>query len=149
LRLSPGELDDLAAQAATRQGVVRFRAELWGTSMAPLVGHGDRVVIETALLAELVPGEVAVYRNAEGRLVAHRLIEVVAGPDGPEARMQAKDPASAIERVPAERVLGRVISVDRAGPFPRCFYRISRLFRRLGGALRRHRPDRSLIHRQV
>jgi len=135
-RLSPAELDELAAQAAPQAGAVRFRAELWGTSMAPMIRHGDCVVVETAPLAELTPGEVVVYRNAGRLLVAHRLLEVVPGPDGPEALMQAQDPASVVDRVPAASVLGRVVAVERAGPFIRWARRLARLGRRILSSIR-------------
>jgi signal peptidase I len=62
----------LVQEVVHNYGEVRLR--VFGMSMVPAVLPGDHVLIQRALLEEILPGEIAVFLRL-GRLFVHRVVE--------------------------------------------------------------------------
>ena len=90
---------------------VRFRAP--GASMHPTIRDGEVVTVAPVLTRDIKRGDVLLYL-AERGLTAHRVRRRL---PGPETAFCVRGDAlgSEEERVAANRVLGRVTSVERAG----------------------------------
>lgn len=129
VRLAPRELDAILGRVASLGGRLRIRGELWGTSMAPAIRSGDRIEIEAVRLGGLVPGDVAVYRGDHGQLVAHRVVRIPGGEDGPCFVARADAPGAALETVAESALVGRIRRVKRA-------FRLARLARGVLARLR-------------
>lgn len=98
-----------------------------GACMAPLLMDGQRVRVHPARL--YWPGDVLVFRGADGRLTAHRLLGYRPGP----ALVTRGDACGVHDApVPLAAVLGRV-----EGARPSAAVRLSSFFRFLGLALAR------------
>ena len=110
----PGsEFAELSAEILGRGVSLRFEAH--GQSMATFVRDGDILTIEPVPAVALRRAEVAFYRTAAGAMAAHRVVgrRVQAGQVVVLTRGDAVlGPA---DRVPAGRVLGRVVTLDRGG----------------------------------
>ena len=136
LRLTPGALDTLTREVTARGGHLELVGELSGTSMVPAMQPGDVLSIEVTGPERLRPGDVALYRGAHGRLVAHRVVHTSCSDDAWSARsiLVAGDaPGSRQEQVLPSAVIGRVLTVRRG-------WRLERLARKvLGSILRRCR----------
>jgi len=111
--LSPkrAEFAELSAAILNRGGSFRFKAR--GSSMYPFIRDGDIVTIQPVEAAALKVGDVVFYSTARGRLSAHRVVgrEVQRGQVVLATRGDAASGPD--ERVQAEQVLGRVVSVQR------------------------------------
>ena len=64
---------ELAAEVLASTGKLRFRAT--GASMLPTLWPGDMLFVSRLGAAAANPGDIVLYRR-EGRLVAHRLVQV-------------------------------------------------------------------------
>jgi hypothetical protein len=62
----------LAQEVVHNFGEVRLR--VFGTSMVPAILPGDHVLIQRAMLEEILPGEIAVFLRL-GRLFVHRVLD--------------------------------------------------------------------------
>lgn len=65
-------LQDASLVAAQKEG--RWVARTDGTSMLPFFGSDSITVVQRIDAARLRPGMIAVYRNADGEQVAHRVV---------------------------------------------------------------------------
>lgn len=105
----------LAGEVIRNFGEVRLR--VFGTSMVPAVMPGDMVLIQRAMLEEILPGEIAVFLRA-GRLFAHRVAErkaVVNARGDKELFLitrgdRQRDCDSPVD---SSELLGRVVSIER------------------------------------
>ena len=111
LRLDDDAFADLSAQILRQGGSFRFR--VGGSSMIPFVRDGDLLTIAPVDAADLRIGDVALYRTHLDRVVAHRVVgrairdgELVLETRG-DARLVSDSP------VPASRVLGRAVRLQR------------------------------------
>ena len=97
------------AEATLRRGQ-RFRFRAAGTSMEPFIRSGDILTVDPVDDRAIRPGDVALYRCAEGPRV-HR----VTGRTGAAFRVQGDAPGCLAEEVDRGDVLGRVGTVERGG----------------------------------
>ena len=115
---------DLIRLALQRAGRVRFRAR--GGSMRPFLHDGDLVSVVASDTRHVEIGEIICYEAAPDRLIVHRLI----ARDGADLVTRG-DALPWVDRVPAERVLGRVVRIERAARLVRAAHRLRRLWGRL------------------
>ncbi len=92
---------------------VRFRAG--GQSMFPTIKDGEMITVEPVATDEIKRGDIVLYRFKRG-VIAHRVvsIEKQAG-SGHRFILRGDSSAMCDAPVEAEKVLGRVISVEREG----------------------------------
>ena len=102
---------DLCADLLQSGRPVRFRAP--GASMHPTIRDGEVVTVVPVPTREIKRGDVLLYQTDRG-LTAHRVIRRLPGPKT-AFRVRGDAPGSEEERVAANRVLGKVASVERAG----------------------------------
>ncbi len=109
--LKRDEFAKLSAEILGRRNSLRFKAR--GSSMYPFIRDGDILTIQPVEAAALKVGDVVFYSTARGRLAAHRVVgrEVQRGKVVLATRGDAASGPD--ERVQAEQVLGRVVSVRR------------------------------------
>jgi hypothetical protein len=92
---------------------VQFRAA--GRSMLPAVRDGDHLVVAPAGAREVARGDVVLAATARG-LVAHRIAAVSVDAVGARTFTLRGDASLEADRpVPAARLYGRVVAVERAG----------------------------------
>ncbi|HWA08857.1 MAG TPA: signal peptidase I [Opitutaceae bacterium] len=96
-------LSDARALAAAHPGLKIMRVR--GESMEPFFGDGAVVVVRTVSFLRLRPGEVVVYRNRFGEVIAHRLVAAESG--GWRVKGEAND-APDSTRVTAGNLMGVV-----------------------------------------
>jgi signal peptidase I len=105
----------LAGEVIRNFGEVRLR--VFGTSMVPSVLPGDLVLIQRAMLEEILPGEIAVFLRM-GRLFVHRVADrkVMATTGGDKELFlitrgdRQRDNDSPVS---SSELLGRVVSIER------------------------------------
>jgi hypothetical protein len=119
-----------ALREMAREGAVEVRVR--GDCMAPLLADGERVRVAAA--RAYWPGDVVVFRAADGRLLAHRLLGY--RPHAGSLALVTRGDACAVHDapVPPAAVLGRIEAVR-----PALALRARALLRFLGLALLRHR----------
>lgn len=88
-----------------------------GNSMWPLVRDGDKARIAHGL-GKLKRGDVVAYQR-NGELVVHRLIRIVHGAGEPRFLIKGDNVSGYDPTVPASRVLGRVVALQRSGKWRR------------------------------
>lgn len=104
----------LVADAVRAFGAVHLRA--LGGSMAPAIRPRDTLVVAGCDITDLRPRDVVLFvRN--GRLVAHRLLELRAGPAGPALVTRGDALWDADTPVAASDLVGRIVAVGRRGVF--------------------------------
>jgi signal peptidase I len=97
---------DLAAELLSRGHGVRFRAG--GDSMHPAIRDGEAVTVEPVSPAALRRGDVVLYQSARG-LTVHRLVDI----EESQFLMRGDSAGSADEPVERQRILGKVVAVER------------------------------------
>ncbi len=147
LEVEGPEFARLALELLRRGASIRFRAR--GSSMSPAIGDGDVLTVTPCNPEGLRLGDMALYRNAAGSLFAHRVLGRRLGVRAPALEMRGDASRGQRETVPAEAVLGRVVSANRGGVHVSVAGAASRWLAlcricltplpllRLGGALRR------------
>jgi hypothetical protein len=92
---------------------VRFRAPGW--SMHPTIRDGEAITVQPVQPAAVKRGDIVLYRCDRG-VVAHRVVRIEkrAG-DNPLYVLRGDGPGAVDEPVEPAQVLGRVVSVERAG----------------------------------
>src|SRR5215469_18955635 len=102
---------DIVTELLSRGCRVRFRAE--GASMRPTIRGGETITIEP--VSEIKMGDIAFYRADRG-LIAHRVVGVRNGNGkAPVFLTRGEDAGSTEEAVEEQRVLGKVVAVERNG----------------------------------
>lgn len=128
---APGEPRIFAAlRRLAREGAVEVKVR--GECMAPWIGDGHRVSVAAA--RAYWPGDMVVFRAADGRLLAHRLLGY--RPFAGRLALVTRGDACAVHDapVPLAAVLGRI-----AAARPGLAVRAASLLRFLGLVLRRRR----------
>lgn len=92
---------------------LRFRAH--GDSMAPLLRDGDMLRVDPVEPGSVRVGDVILCCGEPGRILVHRVVRRMAGPDGYLFEIQGDGAARPDGAIPAERVYGRVVAIDRSG----------------------------------
>ncbi len=111
-------------QAAGRGGILwgeeilrsgyELRMETVGGSMLPTIRGGDIIVVRPVGASDVTIGDVVVFRQAD-TLVAHRLVRKH-GTNGTMVLVTRGDFAPrSDEPLPADKVLGKVVALERGG----------------------------------
>jgi hypothetical protein len=96
------------------QSFGQAKLAITGTSMLPSIWPGDILEVHRQSLAEIPPGEIVLFER-DGRLLAHRVVEKVGGPERALLttrgdRLRKSDPP-----VSPQELLGRVTAILRGG----------------------------------
>ena len=105
------EFARLALDLLHRGVSVRFRAQ--GGSMARFIRDGEVLTVAPCDARVLRLGDVALYRNAVGRLFAHRVLRKGWANGYTLLQMRGDASRGPCEAVPADAILGRVVSARR------------------------------------
>lgn len=91
---------------------IRFTAT--GTSMAPVIRSGDRVVVMPAFPDSVAMGDIVLFRQPGARLALHRVLRVIRDNSGRARRFLTKGDAFNIPDSPvmAEDIIGRAVLVE-------------------------------------
>lgn len=103
--------EELSAEILRAGHALRFRAH--GGSMWPLVRDGDVLLVLPADPAAVHTGDVVLCGNRPGRVVAHRVICVEGGPNGPLFTVQGDALAQPDGKIPPAQLYGRVVAIER------------------------------------
>jgi len=101
---------DLAAEVLRSTG--RLRLQVNGTSMIPAIWPGDILSVRSHTAAQPLPGEIVVFR-CDGRLVTHRVVKRIAGPDGFEWITRGDRVCRDDAAVLSDDILGCVAAIER------------------------------------
>ena len=77
------------------------------------------ILVESALPEDISPGDVVVYQARHGRNVAHRVVGVEGCGNDATLVTRSDVPGAVDERVDCTQLIGRVVGVERAGPWVR------------------------------
>ncbi len=102
---------DLTTELLSQGATVRFRPS--GRSMYPSIREGELITVEPVAASDVKPADVVLYRSERG-LIAHRVVEM-ASRDARVFRLRGDASLSCDEPVQANRILGRVVGVQRKG----------------------------------
>jgi hypothetical protein len=112
-RLDRATFAALTAELMAEGDGLRFRAH--GRSMKPFIRDGDVLVIARIAPAELRTGDVALFRSRGGSVLAHRVCRSVGR--GEKTRWTTRGDALFMldSSFGPDRLLGRVVTVERGG----------------------------------
>ncbi|MGQ9525269.1 MAG: hypothetical protein ACUVTZ_10570 [Armatimonadota bacterium] len=125
MKVSHAELGGIAVEVLSRGGRLRFTAP--GHSMHPLIRNADIVTIEHASAEQLRLGDVALYRSHPNRLVLHRVVGWTCRNGHRVLFIRGDASDGPAEEVPAERILGRAVMLERDGRVVRLDRGLARL----------------------
>ena len=104
---------DLSTELLGRGKRVRFKAP--GRSMYPAIRENEAITVEPIKPRDVKVGDIILYRSGES-LVAHRVIRIEKGEGSASRFILREDTWGTLdEPVEAEQILGKVVSVERAG----------------------------------
>lgn len=111
MRLVAANFEDLGKEILARGYHLRFKVR--GSSMLPFIRSGQMIQVAPVQVVDLRPGDVIFYRIRGGALAAHRLLkkQLVEGKMLLATRGDSL-PASKVELVETEQILGRVVSIE-------------------------------------
>jgi signal peptidase len=112
--LCPGtDFEELAVNILEAGHELRFRAR--GSSMHPLVRDGD--ILDVQPISGTAPGagEVILYRSRGHGIVVHRVVGMLTQEEEDFLLVKGDAARAPDPQVPASRVLGRVVSIERHG----------------------------------
>ncbi|MBN1349457.1 signal peptidase I [candidate division KSB1 bacterium] len=94
--------------------ILRYlRFESRGASMSPLIRSGDILTIQAADVTTLNVGDVALYRNERGLLIAHRVVGKRTQDRDMALLIRGDAPGYPDEIIQASQILGQVTKVQR------------------------------------
>ncbi|MGD9322053.1 MAG: S24 family peptidase, partial [Desulfobacteraceae bacterium] len=104
---------DLSTELLGRGKRVRFRAP--GRSMYPTIRENEAITVEPVALQDVKVGDIILFRSGES-VVAHRVMRIEKV-EGKASRFILREDTwgTLDEPVEAEQILGKVVSVERAG----------------------------------
>jgi hypothetical protein len=106
---------DMAESLLSRGHHVRFRAD--GASMSPAIRDGECITVAPLGLLPIRIGDIVLYRHRDGALV-HRVVALRSRSGRTVALVPRGDAADLSDTpIAPDRVLGRVVAVERAGLF--------------------------------
>ena len=104
---------DLSTELLGRGKRVRFRAP--GRSMYPTIRENEAITVEPVAPQDVKVGDIILYRSGES-VVAHRVMRIERGKGDSQSFILREDTWGTLdEPVEAEQILGKVVSVERAG----------------------------------
>lgn len=112
-RLDRFTFERLAAGILAGGGSFQFEAH--GHSMAPAVRDGDVLTLEPVRGEAVRVGDIVLYRDDRSQPVVHRVAACGARAGSAVLTIRGDAAPGASEAVPAERVLGRVVRIERRG----------------------------------
>jgi len=101
---------DLAAEVVGVFGSIRLRVS--GTSMAPTLCPGELVSVEKTGIAEIFPGEIAVFAR-NGRLIVHRVLTKIQSRGEPYLLTRGDRARKSDAPVTRSEFVGRVTHIER------------------------------------
>jgi signal peptidase len=113
LTLRAAEFEALAAGILQGGSGLRFRAR--GASMRPFIRDGDVLELQPLDGAPVRRGDVVLFREGAGRVVAHRVIHLRREDGRVVLRTRGDALACPDGFVSREQVLGRVVALERGG----------------------------------
>lgn len=107
------DFEELAVHVLEGGHDLRFRAR--GFSMFPLVRDGDILDVQPTGEASIGSGEIVLYRSPGRGIVVHRVVGILRQEE--EDILLVKGDAATVPdpQVPASKVLGRVVGIERGG----------------------------------
>ena len=108
----PGHVIEAALDAWGQAGE-RHTISISGHSMLPMIHDGDRVLV-THGCAGVRQGDVIVFR-LNGLLVAHRVLHIKGGADGPKFVTKGDSTGQVDPHVSDREIVGRVLAIERGG----------------------------------
>jgi signal peptidase I len=102
----------IASDLLRRGHAIRFSAP--GTSMYPAIRNGETIHVHPVRPKEIRRGDILLYCWERG-IRAHRVVRIEGAGHSSLAFILRGDSGGDAERVLAEKVLGQVISLERAG----------------------------------
>lgn len=102
---------ELSAEILRAGKALRFRAP--GVSMLPLVRDGDVLLVRPVHPAAVRVGDLVLCSSEAGRIVVHRVVRRLAGPDARSFTVQGDAAARADGAIPEAQVYGRVVAIER------------------------------------
>lgn len=103
---------ELAGEVLRSFGTLRFAATGW--SMLPSILPGDTLVVESVSPAQVRLGDVVLVQR-QGRLCAHRVVDMEGGPENPRWITQGDALPAPDAPVSRDELLGRISYLIRAG----------------------------------
>ncbi len=113
LILDRKQLDTLISEMPSGTNALRFQITVTGSCMLPFIRHEDVLTVAQAKPARFRVGDILVYRSpGRKQLFAHRLVSIRKKED---LRFETRGDATfgAKEDVPANNILGYVVSIQR------------------------------------
>jgi signal peptidase I len=104
---------DLSTELLGRGKRVRFRAP--GRSMYPTIRENEVIIVEPVEPRHVKVGDIILFRSEES-VVAHRVMRIERGKGDTLSFILREDTWGTLDApVEAEQILGKVVSVERAG----------------------------------
>jgi signal peptidase I len=104
---------DLSTELLGRGKRVRFRAP--GRSMYPTIRENEAITVEPVAPQDVKVGDIILFRSGES-VVAHRVVRIERGKGETLRFILREDTLGTLDQpVVAEQILGKVVSVERAG----------------------------------
>ena len=104
---------DLSTELLGRGKRVRFRAP--GRSMYPTIRENEAITVEPVVPQDVKVGDIILYRFGDS-VVAHRVMRIEKREGNASRFILREDTWGTLdEPVEAEQILGKVVSVERAG----------------------------------
>jgi hypothetical protein len=84
--------------------------------MHPTIRHGERITVQPVEPSSIKRGDIVFYRS-QGGVIAHRVMAInkKAGSDAPVFALRGDASRTFDEPVNPERLLGKIVSVERRG----------------------------------
>jgi len=113
MNYSRAELVELSKEMMKEGYRVSLRAT--GKSMYPFIRDGDIIEIERVNVQQIKLGDIIFYHNEDRDIVAHRVIRKSSGNLGPLFITKGDANSDSGEEVQPDKILGRVIAIERNG----------------------------------
>jgi len=94
---------------------LRLKVPISGTSMQPTIHDGEAILIEAIEPSKVRIGDIVLYSSLSETAVIHRIINIEDSPYGRLITTRGDACRQSDIPVPIERVIGRVVEVERDG----------------------------------
>ena len=109
--LNNSNLLKLSADLLERETSIRFRAK--GFSMRPFIQDGDLIAVSPLRNSPVRVGDVVLYKAADDQAIVHRVIRKTIKGSGMVFFIKGDATFGQPEEVDTERILGRVVAIER------------------------------------
>jgi signal peptidase I len=111
--LSNSSLLKLSKDLLERKISIRFRAK--GFSMRPFIQDGDLITVSPLQNSPVKVGDVVLYKTVDDQAIVHRVIQKTIKDNKTVFFIKGDAAFSQPEEVDTERILGRVVAIERNG----------------------------------